>query len=94
MKIHMITGAGTAGSSNMDLANMLKPLLARGKLNCVGATTPEEYRENIEKDRALMRRFQKYDINPPSVEDTKLIVKGIAPVYDCLLYTSDAADES
>jgi len=81
-EIHMITGAGTAGSSNMDLANMLKPLLARGKLNCVGATTPEEYRENIEKDRALMRRFQKYDIQPPSVEDTKLIVKGVAPLYE------------
>jgi ATP-dependent Clp protease ATP-binding subunit ClpA len=81
-EIHMITGAGTAGSSNMDLANLLKPLLARGKLNCIGATTPEEYRENIEKDRALMRRFQKYDIDPPNVENTKLIVKGIAPVYE------------
>ena len=95
-EIHMITGAGTAGSSNMDLANMLKPLLARGKLNCVGATTPEEYRENIEKDRALMRRFQKYDINPPSVEDTKLIVKGIAPVYEAfheVKYADGVLDE-
>ncbi len=95
-EIHMITGAGTAGSSNMDLANMLKPLLARGKLNCVGATTPEEYRENIEKDRALMRRFQKYDIDPPSVEDTKLIVKGIAPVYEAfhqVKYADGVLDE-
>ncbi len=95
-EIHMITGAGTAGSSNMDLANMLKPLLARGKLNCVGATTPEEYRENIEKDRALMRRFQKYDISPPSVEDTKLIVKGIAPVYEAfheVKYADGVLDE-
>ena len=95
-EIHMITGAGTAGSSNMDLANMLKPLLARGKLNCVGATTPEEYRENIEKDRALMRRFQKYDIDPPSVEDTKVIVKGIAPVYEAfhqVKYADGVLDE-
>ena len=95
-EIHMITGAGTAGSSNMDLANMLKPLLARGKLNCVGATTPEEYRENIEKDRALMRRFQKYDIDPPSVEDTKLIIKGIAPVYEAfhqVKYADGVLDE-
>ena len=81
-EIHMITGAGTAGSSNMDMANLLKPLLARGKLLCIGATTPEEFRENIEKDRALLRRFQRFDLNPPNVEDTKKILKGLSPVYE------------
>ena len=81
-EIHMITGAGTAGSSNMDMANLLKPLLARGKLLCIGATTPEEFRENIEKDRALTRRFQKYDINPPNVADTKLILAGLKSIYE------------
>ena len=81
-EIHMITGAGTAGSSNMDMANLLKPLLARGKLLCIGATTPEEYRENIEKDRALLRRFQRFDLQPPNVEDTKKILKGLSPVYE------------
>lgn len=81
-EIHMITGAGTAGSSNMDMANLLKPLLARGKLLCIGATTPEEFRENIEKDRALTRRFQKYDINPPNVADTKLILDGLKSIYE------------
>jgi ATP-dependent Clp protease ATP-binding subunit ClpA len=81
-EIHMITGAGTAGSSNMDMANLLKPLLARGKLLCIGATTPEEYRENIEKDRALMRRFQRFDLLPPSVADTKKILKGLSSVYE------------
>ena len=55
----MIMGAGSAGGSNIDVANLLKPLLANGKLHCVGATTSEEYRENFEKDRALQRRFQK-----------------------------------
>ncbi|MBR19475.1 MAG: ATP-dependent Clp protease ATP-binding subunit ClpA [Euryarchaeota archaeon] len=81
-EVHMITGAGTAGSSNMDMANLLKPLLARGKLLCIGATTPEEFRENIEKDRALTRRFQKYDINPPNVADTKLILEGLKSIYE------------
>ena len=81
-EIHMITGAGTAGSSNMDMANLLKPLLARGKLLCIGATTPEEFRENIEKDKALTRRFQKYDIDPPNVADTKLILEGLRSIYE------------
>ena len=81
-EVHMITGAGSAGQSNMDMANLLKPLLARGKLLCIGATTPEEFRENIEKDRALMRRFQRFDLNPPNVADTKKILKGLAPVYE------------
>ena len=62
-EIHMIMGAGSAGGSNIDIANLLKPLLANGKLHCVGATTSEEYRENFEKDRALQRRFQKVVID-------------------------------
>jgi len=81
-EVHMITGAGSVGQSNMDMANLLKPLLARGKLLCIGATTPEEYRENIEKDRALLRRFQRFDLNPPSAEDTKKILKGLSPIYE------------
>ena len=67
----MIMGAGSAGGSNIDVANLLKPLLANGKLHCVGATTSEEYRENFEKDRALQRRFQKVVIDQPSKENTK-----------------------
>ena len=65
-EIHMIMGAGSAGGSNIDIANLLKPLLAGGKLLCIGATTSEEYRENFEKDRALQRRFQKVVIDQPS----------------------------
>ena len=78
----MIVGAGSAGQSNIDMANLLKPLLAKGKLLCIGATTPTEYRENIEKDRALMRRFQKYDLDPPGIDDTIKILKGIQPLYE------------
>lgn len=81
-EIHMIMGAGSAGGSNIDIANLLKPLLAGGKLLCMGATTSEEYRENFEKDRALQRRFQKVVIEQPSKEDTKLIVKGLKKYYE------------
>ena len=63
-EIHMIMGACSAGSSNVDAANMLKPTLGKGKLLCVGATTPDEWASNFEKDRALMRRFQRLDIEP------------------------------
>jgi ATP-dependent Clp protease ATP-binding subunit ClpA len=81
-EIHMIMGAGSAGGSNIDIANLLKPLLASGKLLCIGATTSEEYRENFEKDRALQRRFQKVVIDQPSKEDTKLILKGLKQYYE------------
>ncbi|MDA9373901.1 ATP-dependent Clp protease ATP-binding subunit [bacterium] len=94
-EIHMIMGAGSAGGSNIDIANMLKPLLAGGKLLVVGATTSEEYRENFEKDRALQRRFQKVVIEQPSKEDTKLIVKGLKKYYEefhGLEYDDDAMD--
>ncbi len=81
-EIHMIMGAGSAGGSNIDIANLLKPLLASGKLFCVGATTSEEYRENFEKDRALLRRFQKVVVDQPSKETTKLIIKGLKQYYE------------
>ena len=94
-EIHMIMGAGSAGGSNIDVANLLKPLLASGKLHCVGATTSEEYRENFEKDRALQRRFQKVVIDQPSKENTKLILKGLKQYYEAyheVEYTDEALD--
>ena len=94
-EIHMIMGAGSAGGSNIDIANLLKPLLAGGKLLCIGATTSEEYRENFEKDRALQRRFQKVVIDQPSKEDTKKIVKGLKKYYEDfhgLEYDEEAMD--
>ena len=66
----------------MDAGNMLKPMLARGELRMVGATTLDEYRENIEKDPALERRFQQVFVGEPSVEDTVAILRGIAPKYE------------
>ena len=92
-EIHMIMGAGSAGGSNIDIANLLKPLLASGKLFCVGATTSEEYRENFEKDRALQRRFQKVVVDQPSKETTKLIVKGLKQYYEAF-HDLDYTDES
>lgn len=82
-EIHMIMGAGAGGSSgSMDAANMLKPALSRGEIRCIGSTTHEEYRKHFEKDRALARRFQKLDVNEPSIEDSKRILHGIAKYYE------------
>lgn len=81
-EIHMILGAGSTTGSQMDAGNLLKPMLAKGELMCVGATTYDEFHEHFEKDKALLRRFQKYDIEQPSAEDTKLILKGIAYQYE------------
>lgn len=83
-EIHMIMGAGNAGGSNgtVDAANMLKPALSRGDIQCIGSTTMEEYRKHFEKDRALARRFQKLDVFEPSIEDSKRILKGIAKYYE------------
>lgn len=81
-EIHMIMGAGSTTGSSMDVSNMLKPLLAKGKLMCVGATTHDEFAEHIEKDRALMRRFQKYEITEPSVDDSKRILAGLEKYYN------------
>ena len=96
-EIHMIMGAGAGGSSNgsMDAANMLKPALSRGDIRCIGSTTQEEYRKHFEKDRALVRRFQKLDINEPSIEDSKRILHGIAKYYEeyhGIVYESSALD--
>ena len=81
-EIHMIVGAGAGSESTMDAANILKPMLARGELQVVGATTLEEYRKNIEKDAALERRFQPIIVDPPSVEDTITILQGLRSKYE------------
>lgn len=81
-EIHMILGAGSTTGSQMDAGNLLKPMLAKGELMCVGATTYDEFHEHFEKDKALLRRFQKYDINQPSVAETKIILTGLAKHYE------------
>ena len=80
-ELHTVVGAG-ASEGSMDAGNMLKPMLARGELRLVGATTLDEYRENVEKDPALERRFQQVYVGEPSVEDTVAILRGIAPKYE------------
>jgi len=80
-EIHLIVGAGRADGA-LDASNMLKPLLARGEIDCIGATTLNEYREYIEKDRALERRFQPVLIGEPSVEDTISILRGLKERYE------------
>ncbi|NMW64249.1 ATP-dependent chaperone ClpB [Mobiluncus mulieris] len=80
-ELHTVVGAG-ASEGSMDASNMLKPMLARGELRLVGATTLDEYREHIEKDPALERRFQTVFVGEPSVEDTIAILRGIAPKYE------------
>lgn len=81
-EIHMILGAGSTTGSQMDASNLLKPMLAKGTLTCIGATTYDEFHQHFEKDKALLRRFQKYDINQPSAAETKLILAGIAHQYE------------
>ena len=81
-ELHTVVGAGGGSEGAMDAGNMLKPMLARGALRMVGATTLDEYRENIEKDPALERRFQQVFVGEPSVEDTVAILRGIAPKYE------------
>jgi ATP-dependent Clp protease ATP-binding subunit ClpC len=80
-EVHMLVGAGSAGSS-VDAANILKPALARGELQCIGATTLEEYRKHIESDAALERRFQPITVEEPSVEETIEILRGIRSAYE------------
>src|SRR5699024_3290334 len=79
--LHTVVGAG-ASEGSMDAGNMLKPMLARGELRMVGATTLDEFREHIETDPALERRFQQVFVGEPSVEDTVAILRGIAPKYE------------
>lgn len=81
-EIHMIMGAGAGGQGSVDIANLLKPALAKGEIRFIGSTTYEEYRQHFEKDRALLRRFQKVDVKEPSIEDTVRILKGLRSYYD------------
>ena len=92
-EIHTVIGAGATSGGAMDASNLLKPALAGGALRCIGSTTYKEYRQHFEKDRALVRRFQKIDVNEPSVEDAIKILKGLKPYYEefhKLRYTEDA----
>lgn len=81
-EIHTIVGAGASGSGNLDVANIIKPILAGGDVRVMGATTYEEYSKLIEKNRALARRFQKVDVPEPSIEETVKILKGISSKYE------------
>jgi len=81
-EIHNIIGAGAVNGGSLDASNILKPALASGKLRCIGSTTYEEYKKYFEKDRALARRFQKIDVNEPSVEEAIDILKGLQPKYE------------
>src|SRR3989338_9174041 len=81
-EIHTIIGAGAASGGTMDASNLLKPLLASGEIRCMGSTTYQEYRNIFEKDRALTRRFQKIDLEEPSVEDTIKILKGLKSRFE------------
>jgi ATP-dependent Clp protease ATP-binding subunit ClpA len=81
-EIHTIIGAGATSGGAMDASNLLKPALASGTLRCIGSTTYKEYRQHFEKDRALVRRFQKIDVNEPSIPDAIEILKGLKPYYE------------
>ncbi|MGC1682549.1 MAG: AAA family ATPase, partial [Pseudolabrys sp.] len=92
-EIHTVIGAGATSGGAMDASNLLKPALASGTIRCIGSTTYKEYRQYFEKDRALVRRFQKIDVNEPSVTDAIEILKGLKPYfeeYHKLKYTSEA----
>ncbi len=80
-EIHTVVGAGATSGGTMDASNLLKPALANGELRCIGATTYPEYKQSFERDRALERRFQKIDVKEPTVEETVLILKGLASRY-------------
>jgi ATP-dependent Clp protease ATP-binding subunit ClpA len=81
-ELHTVIGAGAASGGTLDAANLLKPALASGKMRCIGATTFEEYRTHLERDRALARRFQKIEVLEPSLEETVLILKGLQSRYE------------
>ncbi|GEO99764.1 ATP-dependent Clp protease ATP-binding subunit ClpA [Methylobacterium haplocladii] len=92
-EIHTVIGAGATSGGAMDASNLLKPALASGTLRCIGSTTYKEYRQYFEKDRALVRRFQKIDVNEPSIPDTIEILKGLKPYFEefhKLKYTTEA----
>ncbi|MFN2353913.1 MAG: ATP-dependent Clp protease ATP-binding subunit ClpA [Desulfopila sp.] len=81
-EMHTVVGAGATSGGSMDASNLLKPALQAGVLRCIGSTTYEEYKNHIEKDRALSRRFQKIDIEEPSIKNTKLILQGLKQRYE------------
>ncbi len=81
-EIHTIVGAGATGTGSMDVANLLKPALASGKLRCIGSTTHEDYKKSFEKDRALSRRFSNVDLDEPSVEETIAILQGLKSKFE------------
>ncbi|MCC6598079.1 MAG: ATP-dependent Clp protease ATP-binding subunit ClpA [Alphaproteobacteria bacterium] len=92
-EIHTIIGAGATSGGAMDASNLLKPALSSGTLRCIGSTTYKEYRNHFEKDRALVRRFQKIDVNEPSIEDAVKILMGLKPYYEKhhnITYTDEA----
>jgi ATP-dependent Clp protease ATP-binding subunit ClpA len=92
-EIHTVIGAGATSGGAMDASNLLKPALASGTIRCIGSTTYKEYRNYFEKDRALVRRFQKIDVNEPTVEDSVKILRGLKPYYERhhkVRYTADA----
>src|SRR5512142_906357 len=92
-EIHTVIGAGATSGGAMDASNLLKPALSSGSVRCIGSTTYKEYRQYFEKDRALVRRFQKIDVNEPSIPDAIEILKGLKPYfedYHKLKYTNDA----
>jgi ATP-dependent Clp protease ATP-binding subunit ClpA len=94
-EIHTVIGAGATSGGSMDASNLLKPALANGSLRCIGSTTYKEYRQHFEKDRALVRRFQKIDVNEPSIPDAIKILKGLKPYYEefhKVRYTDDAIE--
>jgi ATP-dependent Clp protease ATP-binding subunit ClpA len=81
-ELHTVIGAGSTTGGTMDASNLLKPVLASGKLRCIGSTTFQEYRGHLERDQALARRFQRIDVVEPSVKDTIRILKGLQPYYE------------
>lgn len=94
-ELHTVIGAGAASGGTLDAANLLKPALSSGKLRCIGATTFEEYRSHLERDRALARRFQKIEVLEPSLDETVLILKGLLPKYEefhQVKYTEEAVE--
>jgi ATP-dependent Clp protease ATP-binding subunit ClpA len=96
-EIHTVIGAGATSGGAMDASNLLKPALAGGSLRCIGSTTYKEYRQHFEKDRALVRRFQKIDVNEPSVPDAIAILKGLKPYYEefhKVRFTDDAIESA
>jgi ATP-dependent Clp protease ATP-binding subunit ClpA len=96
-EIHTVIGAGATSGGAMDASNLLKPALAGGALRCIGSTTYKEYRQHFEKDRALVRRFQKIDVNEPSIPDAIAILKGLKPYYEefhKVKYTDEAIESS